>query len=275
MATNGRGRRRRTNERVTVVSVIHTKHLREEVIASVATQRIAQSSFVVEASLAHWSHTCQDIILAAKEGVMDAIDAANRLDVAIRKFMTLHQRVYGAEFLRPKHHWMMDVPDQLRRDGMVLDAFVVERQHLVVKRVAENVKNLKKFEASVLASLVLVQSQQARETTLRDGLIGQSHPLQEMPSVMVSKKMVVHSVIEIAVGDVISRGLDFGFVLGCADDDGDLFFFVARTVTVRADTTHAATVRRTNDVAIWRATEVQQCLAWRQESADVVLVLSR
>eukprot|EP00974_Lingulodinium_polyedra_P045137 4329648-Lingulodinium_polyedra.AAC.1 len=40
---------------------------------------------------------------------------------------------YGAAFVKPTHHWLLDIPAQLHRDGPVLDAFVVERTRVVVK----------------------------------------------------------------------------------------------------------------------------------------------
>ena len=35
--------------------------------------------------------------------------------------------------IKPKHHWLMHVPQQIARDNAVIDAFVIERQHLLVK----------------------------------------------------------------------------------------------------------------------------------------------
>ncbi len=34
---------------------------------------------------------------------------------------------------KPKHHWLLNVPAQIAKDNVVLDAFVIERQHVLVK----------------------------------------------------------------------------------------------------------------------------------------------
>ena len=43
------------------------------------------------------------------------------------------EAAYGEGWMKPKHHWQMDVPRHTQRDGLVLDAFVIERTHLAVK----------------------------------------------------------------------------------------------------------------------------------------------
>lgn len=43
------------------------------------------------------------------------------------------EEAHGIRHILPKHHWMLDIPAQLVRDGLIADAFVIERQHLTVK----------------------------------------------------------------------------------------------------------------------------------------------
>lgn len=43
------------------------------------------------------------------------------------------QAAYDIYVIKPKHHWLMHVPEQIARDNVVLDAFVIERQHVLVK----------------------------------------------------------------------------------------------------------------------------------------------
>jgi len=43
------------------------------------------------------------------------------------------QECYGIAHIKPKHHWLMHIPSQLEKHQAILDAFVVERQHLLVK----------------------------------------------------------------------------------------------------------------------------------------------
>jgi hypothetical protein len=86
-----------------------------------------------------------DIILRAKRRT-DPRGVASELEAAISSHMRKHVAVYTDIHLKPKHHWMFDVAEQFRRDPFVLDMFVVERLHLDIKRVAENVKNTRTFD---------------------------------------------------------------------------------------------------------------------------------
>ena len=117
-----------------------------------------------------------DLLLQAKHCHTDARAAAIPLEVATSHFLECHKAAYGTVLVKPKHHWQLDVPRQLARDGMVLDAFVIERRHLDVKAVAEKVKNTSNYEASVLSSLSTVQWRQAANMTCRCGLVGRTAP---------------------------------------------------------------------------------------------------
>jgi hypothetical protein len=90
-----------------------------------------------------------DGILCAKRRAMKLEDAAALVQERMCNFMHLHKLAYGSRFIKPKHHWQMDVAMQILRDGLVLDAFVVERGHLAVKAVADKTKNTTNFEVGV------------------------------------------------------------------------------------------------------------------------------
>ena len=102
-----------------------------------------------------------DLILYAKRETACPRELAAPLMQACREHLRLHKAAYGTEFLKPKHHWLLDIPAQFFRDDIVLDAFVIERLHLAVKGVAENIKNTTAFEMSVLSGLLNVQFRKA------------------------------------------------------------------------------------------------------------------
>jgi len=68
--------------------------------------------------------------------------------------MRLHIAAYGDETLKPKHHWMFDIAEQMEWLPCVVDAFIIERIHLRIKRNAEKVHELGVFEKSVMAGVV-------------------------------------------------------------------------------------------------------------------------
>ncbi len=216
----------------------------------------------------------KDLLLAMKQGLIPVGTGATQLETATSTFLELHKVCYGGCHLKPKHHWMMDVGPQVRRDRMILDAFVVERQHLLVKAVAEPIRNTSQYEVSVLSSLLNVQIKTVRELDLSDKLVGRTSQLEGMPGVLVANKMAIHS-FTVTVDEVVLKGLEAGVVLACAREGLELFCFVAPMVKLVQVTEQAAKFRRTATLAIWRAADLQHCIAWKEDADGAVLVLAR
>ena len=101
--------------------------------------------------------------------------------VAISHSCRLHQIAYGSVCIKPKHHWMMDIPAQLVRDQCVIDAFIIERTHLVVKGIADNVRNTSCFEQSVLSGVTTRAFENAAVAKAGDGLVGRCAPSARLP----------------------------------------------------------------------------------------------
>ena len=106
-----------------------------------------------------------DLLMLCKRGIAAPAETAAQLRVATAKHLRLHLEAHGSSGVRPKHHWVLDIPDQILQDGLLLDSFVIERKHLHVKAIAEHVKNTHVFERSVLAGVTNVHMQRARECT--------------------------------------------------------------------------------------------------------------
>ena len=87
-----------------------------------------------------------DLILDAKRALTPMVASAHALREALKDFMDTHVAAYGRDRIKPKHHWMYDVADQMECLPAVFDAFIIERLHLRVKAVADNVDNLRSFE---------------------------------------------------------------------------------------------------------------------------------
>jgi len=215
-----------------------------------------------------------DLLLSCKDGLLSADDAAGLLDVAIARYYAAHQRAYGADVIKPKHHWLTDIPEQLRRDGLMLDAFVIERQHLFVKSVAEAVDNTSQYEESVAASLLVLQIQQAEGGgSYYDRLLGKTSRLDGFPpSVRVANKMTI-GCSHIAVHDIVTRDRDLGVVVACAADNGELLLIVSTMAKVADVTKNVVKARSTGVLAVWRPMECREALAWRRDPDGSVLVL--
>ena len=126
----------------------------------------------------------------------------------------------------------------------------------------------------MLSSLINVQIREVRELKLGDELLGRTSLLDGMPVVLVSDKMAIHSFM-VTVDEVVLRGHEAGVVLACAREGLELFCFVAPMVKLAQVTVQAVKFRRTTTLAVWRAADLQQCIAWKEDPDGAVLVLAR
>ena len=191
---------------------------------------------------------------------------------AISDYVRKHKLAYGTQYVKPKVHWLLDVPEQLVRDGLVLDAFVIERTHLTVKHLAEQVDNTSVFERSVMASLASTAWQRASDGPPGNGLLGRSAPSPELAGAFVSDKMVAYAV-ELCVDDIVCRRGDLGVVAACGELDGRLFLIVKPLNVVRAMSLHTKLAEPADGIAAWDALDVRLCLAWRRDAANRLLVV--
>ena len=207
-----------------------------------------------------------DLLLFCKRGLLGVDDAATRLDAALQRHLRAHTAVYGDEWVRPKHHWLLDVPGQLRRDGLVLDAFIIERTHLRIKSHAQEVDNTRAYEYSVLASfLTVVVRGDGSDDSMCHGLIGRTASLPgACVSIRVADKMRVWGSVEISVDDVVVRARSAARVLACAAQHGELFLFVLPLQTFSVITEHCDLCKLQQEVAVWRANDVVHATAWRE-----------
>ena len=149
--------------------------------------------------------------------------AALALQRALKRHMDAHILAYGGtDHIKPKHHWLYDVAAQwLQQPSLVLDAFIIERLHLRVKRIADNVHNTSTFELSVLSRLVCVQEASLRQSCASTALVGPSVRLRDGP-VTVADSMLV-SGLRLDVDDVViahtRAALQAGRIVACLRED--------------------------------------------------------
>ena len=93
-----------------------------------------------------------------------------RLEQAVACHLADHEAAYGRAAVLPKHHAMMHVPSQVRRDGMFLDCFVGEREHNSVKPLCREIRNISKFEETTMAYMQLTQERKLQHVGQRGRL---------------------------------------------------------------------------------------------------------
>ena len=62
------------------------------------------------------------------------IEVTQHLADALRAHALAFEKAYPDEDVKPKSHYVLHVPSQVVRDGVLLDAFVGERKHGGLKR---------------------------------------------------------------------------------------------------------------------------------------------
>lgn len=158
------------------------RHFVETQVAPAAELEAPRASFAAACR-------CLDLLLSAKRGALPSHEAAARLESASAEFLELHKMAYGTRHIKPKHHWAMDLPAQLRRDRCVLDAFIIERIHLQVKGIAEHVKNTQVYERSVMAGICNLQERRLATAFGESGLEGRQAEWPAALGVLVANRM--------------------------------------------------------------------------------------
>ena len=114
-----------------------------------------------------------DGILDLKRGTAEPTDEyCEDLEDAYFEYLRLTIEAYGTDHLIPKTFLNHELPRQFRRMQYVFDAFICERIHLRVKKVAVRVTNTSDFEMSVLLRIVRAQIYAINcENALKDGCL--------------------------------------------------------------------------------------------------------
>jgi hypothetical protein len=86
-----------------------------------------------------------------------SVQCGTELQIAIQAHGEAFGKAYPDFAWKPKNHFIHHVPKQVDRDGLLLDAFVGERKHQLIKAEATVVKNTSDFEKSVLIRVVANQ----------------------------------------------------------------------------------------------------------------------
>ena len=123
---------------------------------------------------------------------------------AIRAFLEQHRQTYGEETMKPKHHWLLHLPSQLRRDGVLVDTFPLERLHRKVKTYAENCRAAEHYERSIVANCFLAHCRSFEHAPAVDGLLPPILPWGELSlsRASASRKMLF-SHLQLVAGDFV------------------------------------------------------------------------
>ena len=149
-----------------------------------------------------------DLLHAAKRGPINTVE----LQAAISLHGDLHQRAYGTDNVKPKHHYAHHVPKQIARDHLLLDTFVLERKHQPIKRCAGHCQNTVAYERSVLSRVLVDQFRKLCKYDVGNCLVGKRVPngtLFARPSELASGLKWCGGNYQAGDVVIVSRGLIF------------------------------------------------------------------
>jgi hypothetical protein len=206
-----------------------------------------------------------DLILEAKRSSDKAAlpRIATSLRAACGNHMTLHVRAYGEGRVKPKHHLTTHVWKQVLQDQLVLDMFIVERNNLRVKGVSEHIDNTRRFERSVLSSLLTQQHNQLQDMpSLTSGLRGNLSSLEGFESVYVADDMEIDGA-RYHKGDVVNFvGGGVALVAACARECSALYIIAQLFVVDGPQHAHSGRYRLTGGLRVLPARDVRETIGW-------------
>ena len=157
-----------------------------------------------------WYALCDvaDSLQAAKrQHYSDQAVMAQRLKDLVDRYLAVRMAVYGKNDVKPKHHMMLHISEQFREDGVVLDCWVLERMHLLIKRFSDVQINTAQYEKSVIIRAVVDRTRMLQSKNTSDRLLGSSSPSAELKT-NVGRHLALSTGQEFHCEDFVFSGED-------------------------------------------------------------------
>ena len=218
-----------------------------------------------------------DLLQDCKGGFSDT----TVLHTAIREHLRKHASVYGIAQWKPKHHFTLHVPEQLERDGVLTDTFVVERSHLLPKIIANEIKNPTTFEKSSIARVLLHRMEELEAFDERSGVLGKDvvmcaelHAVLGGDHALLSPEARFNGV-HIRRGDIlIVDGYTLELAAVCKNDD--VFYLLGCLLDPVRVLSPSSTLFRKQvglNLLQWRSQRIRQSHAWARQANGEILTL--
>ena len=211
-----------------------------------------------------------DIIWRTKHGKITMLEGAQLLRAATTRFLTMHQRCYGSEHLKPKHHWLFDIAEQWLLHECVVDAFLIEKAHLLVKPIADRTCNLDKFETSVLSGMMHCQVSSLSRLGPQAALLGHGSPYPGFDA-LVSDNVAIDGV-DLSVSDLVRCNASLGKVVACLEEDGDFFVMIDTLALSQRHSPHSAIYAFDGRRVVWDARKVSLAIAWKAVERGALVI---
>ena len=100
-----------------------------------------------------------DLLVHAMHGFKGAgaAETADQLEAAVANYLEAFKSAHGEQAVKFKHHQLLHIPAQIRRDKMLLSCFTLERKHISTKQASAHYKHAEVMPAGALARMVNAQ----------------------------------------------------------------------------------------------------------------------
>jgi hypothetical protein len=194
------------------------------------------------------------------------------LQQAAKRHLDKHKLCYGTDYIKPKHHWTFDVAEQWLEHLFVLDAFIIEKEHLEVRDIADRTVNTTCFERSVLAGQLNAQVKSLENLGPQEVLVGTSAPFPGFPAAQVADNFRLDGVT-ISVGDFVFLITTPGKVAACIKENDEYFFIVDLLGLAARISNHSGDYMFEGRRAVWSAKDARRALAWREAAPGCWTIL--
>ena len=109
------------------------------------------------ASLLKLCRVCDFVKLALTDSSWDPDETADSLKVAVAEYLEAFKQAYGEDQMRFKHHQLLHVPQQIKKDRMLLACWGTERKNKHLLMSAHHHNDAKTLSKAVLARAITVQ----------------------------------------------------------------------------------------------------------------------
>jgi len=143
----------------------------------------------------------------------DKESMANRMKTLISRFLQARQAVCGTGGVKPKYHLLLHVWLQFLEDGLLMDCWVQERMHMLLKQFGIQTMNTGNFERSVIIRSV-VERTRALQQMPRGNQLQKALPCPSLSAILPPGGTQVGKLLRTASGrtfhsdDVIFLGGD-------------------------------------------------------------------
>lgn len=213
-----------------------------------------------------------DIMLLAKQGKVALREAARLLRSAVSRFFEAHLACYGEEHIKPKHHWLFDIAEQWLEHFFVVDAFLIEKEHLVARAIADRTDNTLIFEQTTLAGILNSQVGSLLAMGPQAELLGEAVPLPGFDAIVADN--VTIDGVKYSVGDIVFHSATPGRIVACAQEGDDLFLIVDALALSVPLSVHSAIYAFDGRRVAYNARQVSLALAWRTAGAAGLTIIA-